>query len=79
MVNRCRKERRKVGCGLNCINKENTMTEKELIKKWAELSSDTMSKAGHAEMAESYEALAKHYDDLAAEARQHAKAHRARA
>lgn len=53
------------------------MSEYEMIKKWAELSKDTLSKEAHGQMAESYDQLAKHYDDLAAEAREHAKAHRA--
>ena len=53
------------------------MTEYEMIKKWAELSKDTMSKDAHRQMADNYKKLAEHYGELAAEARRHADAHRA--
>ncbi len=53
------------------------MTEYEMIKKWAELAKDNMTKDEHKQMAENYEELAKHYDELAKEARRHAEAHRA--
>lgn len=55
---------------------DSIMTEYEMIKKWAELSNDTMSKDAHRQMADNYEKLAEHYDELAAEARRHAEAHR---
>lgn len=53
------------------------MTEAEMIKKWAELAEDTMSKDAHKQMADNYDKLAEHYDELAAEARRYAEAHRA--
>lgn len=68
-----------MGCGLNHGKWGKEMTERELIKKWATLSSKTMSNADHEEMAANYEALAGHYEELAAEARRHAGTHRAQA
>lgn len=53
------------------------MTEYEMIEKWAELAKDSMTKDAHNQMAENYEKLADHYDELAKEARRHADAHRA--
>lgn len=52
------------------------MTEYEMIKKWAELAKDNMTKDEHKQMAENYEKLAKHYEELAEEAKQHAAVHR---
>jgi len=51
------------------------MTEYDMIKKWAEMSKDNMSRDEHRQMADNYEQLAKHYDELAYEAREHAKSH----
>lgn len=53
------------------------MTEAEMIKRWSELSKDTLTKDAHKQMADNYEKLAEHYEDLAVEARQHAESHRA--
>ncbi len=59
------------------MKRDGVMTEYEMIKAWAELAKDNMTKDEHKQMAENYEKLAKHYEELAEEAKQHAAAHRA--
>ena len=48
----------------------------ELIMEWAESASVTLSPVEHEERANAYEKQAKHYEDLAREARRHATTHR---